>query len=181
VASQLLPHFHRRPEEFCGKELDAKEECVLKNSACRKGNAVAEDRLKKLDKQISKLKAQKQALLNRDRAKDRKLRTRRLIQIGAIFEKCLEINSVEEAESFARIAAENPGSIEELKRLLTSSPAPPPHSASDMDLLAVKIDFEEKDLQKQVKEAGGKWDKKKKAWILPPSQIEKLGLQDRVI
>jgi hypothetical protein len=139
---------------------------------------VAEDRLKKLDEQISKLKAQKQALLNRDRAKDRKLRTRRLIQIGAIFEKCLELNSVEEAEAFARIAAENPESLEELKRLLTSSP---PRSASDMDPLAVKIDYEEKDLQKQVKEAGGKWDKKKKAWILPPSQVEILGLQDRVI
>ena len=142
---------------------------------------MAEDRLKKIDEQISKLKAQKQALLNRDRAKDRKLRTRRLIQIGAIFEKCLEIGSVEEAEAFARIAAENPGSIEELKRLLTSSPAPPPQSTPDMDQLTVKIDYEEKDLQKQVKEAGGKWDKKKKAWILPPSQVEKLGLRDRVI
>ena len=75
---------------------------------------MAEDRLKKIDEQISKLKAQKQALLNRDRAKDRKLRTRRLIQIGAIFEKCLELNSVEEAEVLARIVAENPGSIEEL-------------------------------------------------------------------
>ncbi len=142
---------------------------------------MAEDRLKKLDEQISKLKAQKQALLNRDRAKDRKLRTRRLIQIGAIFEKCLELNSVEEAEVLARIVAENPGSIEELKRLLTSSPAPPPQSASDTDQLAVKIDYEEKDLQKQVKEAGGKWDKEKKAWILPPPQVEILGLQDRVI
>ena len=142
---------------------------------------MAEDRLKKLDEQISKLKAQKQALLNRDKAKDRKLRTRRLIQIGAIFEKCLEINSVEEAEAFARIAAENPGSLEELKRLLTSSPASPPRSTSEMDPLTVKIDYEEKDLQKQVKEAGGKWDKKKKAWILPPAQVEILGLRDRVI
>ncbi len=168
-------------EGFCGKDLDAKEESALKNPACRKGNAVGEDRLKKLDEQISKLKAQKQAILNRDKAKDRKTRTRRLIQIGAIFEKCLEINSVEEAEAFARIAAENPGSLEELKRLLTSSPASPPRSTSDMDLLAVKIDYEEKDLQKQVKEAGGKWDKGKKAWTLPPSQVEKLGLRDRVI
>ncbi len=147
-----------------------------------KGKVVAEDRLKKIDEQISKLKAQKQSLLNRDRAKDRKLRTRRLIRIGAILEKCLEINSVEEAEAFARIAAENPGgSLEELKRLLTSSPASPPQSTSDMDLLAVKIDYEEKDLQKQVKEAGGKWDKGKKAWTLPTSQVEKLGLRDRVI
>ena len=142
---------------------------------------MAEDRLKKIDEQISKLKAQKQALLNRDRAKDRKLRTRRLIQIGAIFEKCLEINSVEEAEAFARIAAENPESLEELKRLLASSPAPPPQSESDTDQLAVKIDYEEKDLQNQVKKAGGKWDKEKKAWILPPSQVEILGLRDRVI
>ncbi len=79
---------------------------------------MAEDRLKKIDEQISKLKAQKQALLNRDRAKDRKLRTRRLIQIGAIFEKCFEIGSVEEAEVFARIAAEDPGRFEELKSMV---------------------------------------------------------------
>ena len=64
---------------------------------------------------------------------------------------------------------------------MASSPAPPPQSTSDMDLLAVKIEYEEKDLQKQIKEAGGKWDKEKKAWILPPSQVEILGLQDRVI
>ena len=83
-----------------------------------KGKFVTEDKLKKLDEQISKLKAQKQAILNRDRAKDRKARTRRLIQIGAVFEKCLEINSVEEAEAFARIASEGPGRLEDLKSMV---------------------------------------------------------------
>jgi hypothetical protein len=142
---------------------------------------VAEDRLKKIDEQISKLKAQKQALLNRDRAKDRKTRTRRLIQIGAIFEKFLELNSVEEAEILARIVAENPESLDELKRLLASTPVSPPQSKSNMDLLAIKIDYEEKELRDRIKEAGGTWNKGKKAWILPPSQVEKLGLRDRVI
>ena len=79
---------------------------------------MSEDRLKKIDEQVARLKAQKQAILNRDRAKDRKLRTRRLIQIGAVFEKCLEINSVEEAEAFARIVAEDGGKLEDLKRLV---------------------------------------------------------------
>lgn len=142
---------------------------------------MAEDRLKKIDEQISKLKAQKQALLNRDRAKDRKARTRRLIQTGAIFEKFLELNSVEEAEILARIVAENPASLDELKRLLASTPVSPPQSKSDMDLLAIKIDYEEKELRDRIKEAGGTWNKGKKAWILPPSQVEKLGLRDRVI
>jgi hypothetical protein len=142
---------------------------------------VAEDRLKKIDEQISKLKAQKQALLNRDRAKDRKTRTRRLIQIGAIFEKFLELNSVEEAEILARIVAENPESLDELKRLLASTPVSPPQSKSNMDLLAIKIDYEEKELRDRIKEAGGTWNKGKKAWLLSQVQVEKLGLKDRVI
>lgn len=79
---------------------------------------MSDDRLKKIDEQVARLKAQKQAILNRDRAKDRKVRTRRLIQIGAIIEKCLDINSVEEAEAFAGIVAEDGEKLKELKRLV---------------------------------------------------------------
>ena len=57
-----------------------------------------EERLKKIDEKLSQLKAQKQALLAREKEKERKERTRRLIQIGAIAEKYLNCEGVEPAQ-----------------------------------------------------------------------------------
>lgn len=45
-----------------------------------------EERLKELDEQIEKIKARKQKIESQLRTKERKERTRRLIQVGAIFE-----------------------------------------------------------------------------------------------
>ena len=45
------------------------------------------ERLKKIDEKMSQLKAQKQAIINREKQKERKERTRRLIQNGALAEK----------------------------------------------------------------------------------------------
>jgi hypothetical protein len=50
-------------------------------------------KLEEIDKKIQQLQAQKQAILNREKQKERKNRTRRLIEIGAIIEKGLTINS----------------------------------------------------------------------------------------
>lgn len=60
------------------------------------------DQLKKIDEKMAQLKAQKQAILSREKAKERKERTRRLIQIGAIMEKYLKLDSVEKAEAFGQ-------------------------------------------------------------------------------
>jgi hypothetical protein len=46
-----------------------------------------EDKLKKLDEHLGHLKARKQALINREKQKERKERTRRLIQNGVLAEK----------------------------------------------------------------------------------------------
>jgi hypothetical protein len=48
-----------------------------------------EERLLDLEKKIEQTKAKKQQIANRLREKKRKERTRRLIQVGAIFEKYL--------------------------------------------------------------------------------------------
>ena len=48
-------------------------------------------------------------------------------------------------------------------------------------MLTLKIDYSEKDLRDQIKEAGGTWEAERKVWLLPPAQVEKLALQDRVI
>ena len=47
------------------------------------------DRLKKIDEKMAQLKAQKQAIVNREKEKERKTRTRRLIENGALAEKYL--------------------------------------------------------------------------------------------
>lgn len=62
----------------------------------------AEERLIELDQKIEQLKARKQKLRAQLSQKERKERTRRLIQIGAIFEKYFSLQSVEEAETVAK-------------------------------------------------------------------------------
>lgn len=49
-----------------------------------------DDRIKKIDEKMAQLKAKKQAILNREKEKDRKARTRRLIENGALAEKYLQ-------------------------------------------------------------------------------------------
>lgn len=61
-----------------------------------------EEILQELEEKIEKMKAKKQQVESRKKEKERKERTRRLIQIGAIFEKYFEIQSEEEAEKIAK-------------------------------------------------------------------------------
>jgi hypothetical protein len=60
-----------------------------------------EDRLQELEEKIEQIKARKQQVENRIKQKERKERTRRLIQVGAVFEKYFEIEGEEEAEQVA--------------------------------------------------------------------------------
>lgn len=52
-----------------------------------------------IEEKIKQLKAQKQAIINKEKEKERKARTKRLIQIGAIIDS-MGINSVELANEF---------------------------------------------------------------------------------
>lgn len=56
-------------------------------------------KIDKLEEKIKQLKAQKQALISREKEKERKARTRRLIQIGAIIDS-MGIDDVELADKF---------------------------------------------------------------------------------
>lgn len=56
------------------------------------------DRLKKIDEKMAQLKAQKQAIINREKEKERKDRTRRLIQNGALAEKYLSCEGISPEE-----------------------------------------------------------------------------------
>lgn len=57
-----------------------------------------EEIIEELDKKVEQIKARKQKLQAQVGQKERKERTRRLIQIGAIFETNLKLKSVEEAQ-----------------------------------------------------------------------------------
>lgn len=61
-----------------------------------------EEKIAALEKRMEQLKARKQKLQVELSQKERKERTRRLIQIGAIFEKHFEIQSIEEAEALVK-------------------------------------------------------------------------------
>lgn len=61
-----------------------------------------EERLEQLNQKMEQLKAQKQRIQSQINQKERKARTRRLIQIGAIFENYFGVSSVEEAEEIAK-------------------------------------------------------------------------------
>lgn len=63
---------------------------------------MANEKLDKIEKKIAQLKAQKQAIVAREKEKERKARTRRLIQIGALAEKYLDIHTPEEMEAWLK-------------------------------------------------------------------------------
>lgn len=60
-----------------------------------------EEKLAEIEKKMEQLKARKQRMQQQISQKERKERTRRLIEIGAIFEKNFELQSKEEAEFVA--------------------------------------------------------------------------------
>jgi hypothetical protein len=56
-------------------------------------------------------------------------------------------------------------------------PPPPPPDR----LALVRIAWDEVDLRDRVKAAGGRWDRERRLWLLPASQVKLLGLQRRVL
>lgn len=65
------------------------------------GRKTDQERLQELEEKMEQIKKKKQQLANRLQVKERKERTRRLIEVGAIFEKYFEIEGQEEAEKIA--------------------------------------------------------------------------------
>lgn len=60
-----------------------------------------EQRLRELEDKVKQLDAQREKIASRLKEKQRKERTRRLIQVGAVFEKYFDIEGEEEAEKVA--------------------------------------------------------------------------------
>lgn len=56
--------------------------------------------------------------------------------------------------------------------------APPPAPTAQV---ALRIFLHENNLQRQIRSAGGKWDRDNQVWLLERSEAERLGLADRII
>lgn len=66
----------------------------------------AEERISQLDKKMDELKAKKRAIQNREKEKERKARTKRLIRIGAEIEAyCGEITDIEAFKKYLSVYA----------------------------------------------------------------------------
>lgn len=77
-----------------------------------------QERISDLSIKIKQLEAQKKLLEYRTKEKERKARTRRLIQIGAIIET-LGINSLELAENFKIYFQKNPDAKNILQKFIS--------------------------------------------------------------
>lgn len=61
-----------------------------------------------------------------------------------------------------------------------SSPARE-HATPTTPMAAVRIQYDEKDLQRQIKAIGGSWDARKKLWYAPEKHVERVGLANRIV
>ena len=68
-----------------------------------------------IEKKIAQLKAQKQALIQREKEKERKARTKRLIEMGAILESNLQVSTPREVKLLCDYIMKYPQSYEKVK------------------------------------------------------------------
>lgn len=71
-----------------------------------------------IDRKIAQLKAQRQSIISREKERERKERTRRLIQVGAVIEKYLEIHSADEAERLCKFLVSKKENLAEIKTVI---------------------------------------------------------------
>ena len=58
---------------------------------------------------------------------------------------------------------------------------PEPRSSGDEVMIAVRIGWQELELRRKVKSAGGQWDPAKRVWMVRRERVVSLGLEDRVV
>lgn len=66
--------------------------------------------------------------------------------------------------------------------VVSEAPWQPPESKpAPTSLVKVRIAYDEKALQQQVREAGGEWNRAERVWEVPAEWIEPLSLERRVV
>ena len=62
-----------------------------------------------------------------------------------------------------------------------TEPAQPPLKPRYTPRVPVRINYYEKDLQRQIKAIGGNWDRAKKLWYAPEEYVNRIGLAKRIV
>ena len=135
---------------------------------------------------IEKLKTQKaqaaiklssiQSKINKE---ERKRNTRKKILAGAyLLEKYKENENelVNLLDGFLKRDADR--AVYGLKPLLKSDDK---FESANSEFVFISVDFEEKEIQTQIKDAGGKWNSDKKFWKLLKAKALELNFEDRII
>lgn len=58
-------------------------------------------------------------------------------------------------------------------------PQKPEHPTTP--IVPVRIHYTERDLQRQVKAIGGRWDASRKLWMAPEEYVKRIGLSKRIV
>jgi len=69
-------------------------------------------RLEELRQKMAQMKAQERAIIARDNERKRKERTRRLIQMGTIVEKCLDCADITDMDEFENLLKIKLGAVD---------------------------------------------------------------------
>jgi hypothetical protein len=81
-----------------------------------------------------------------------------------------------------RYDAANKRRIKTAELIIEETPwEPRPAKIVSNEIMHLRIKYGEVALGKQVKAAGGKWNREKQAWELPYQEVLKLGLSERIV
>jgi len=64
--------------------------------------------------------------------------------------------------------------------IIEESPWAPPTCVSNDRVVGVRVTFKEVELQRKVKQAGGKWNPARRVWEMRYDRTVELGLKDRI-
>lgn len=56
-----------------------------------------------------------------------------------------------------------------------------PKKINPRKLVKVRVELKERELQKRIRNNGGKWDEKKKVWIIPFGKVREMQLERRIV
>jgi hypothetical protein len=81
-----------------------------------------------------------------------------------------------------RYDAANKSRIKTVELIIEETPwEPSPAKIPSSKIMHLRINYGEVALGKQVKAAGGKWNRDKRAWELPYQEVLRLGLTERIV
>ncbi|MBF0102642.1 MAG: hypothetical protein HQK77_17205 [Desulfobacterales bacterium] len=58
---------------------------------------------------------------------------------------------------------------------------PPVNNAINDAIVGIKVSYDEKEIQEQLRNEGGLWDRQKKLWFIKHEKVIKMGLEQRIV